>query len=92
MNIEYVECYHISLEIDYSNTAARFFAQVKLQADIVSAAGHCETSIFVFDEVHKMPAGVLDSLGPFIGYASTLGGVNYRKMIFIFLGYFFYYF
>ena len=41
--------------------------------------------MFVFDEVDKVPAGVLDALVPFLNAYSSLGGLDYRRNIFIFL-------
>lgn len=38
----------------------------------------CERSLFVFDEVDKMPQGVLDVVKPFIDYHEEIGGVDFR--------------
>ncbi|VDO07324.1 unnamed protein product [Rodentolepis nana] len=46
----------------------------------------CPYSMFVFDEVHKMPPGILDALVPFLGHTESIGGVDYRKAIYIFIG------
>ncbi|XP_072176926.1 torsin-1A-like [Diadema setosum] len=43
----------------------------------------CPNHIFVFDEVDNMPPGLLDSLKPFMDYHDTVGGVDYRRAIFI---------
>ncbi|KAM7537698.1 hypothetical protein Aperf_G00000063319 [Anoplocephala perfoliata] len=60
------------------------------KADLVSAVREgvkqCAYSMFVFDEVHKMPPGLLDALVPFLGHTESIGGVDYRKAIFIFIG------
>jgi len=45
----------------------------------------CNRSLFVFDEVDKIPQGVLDALKPFLDYHEEIGGVDFRKAIFIFL-------
>ncbi|KAF6039379.1 hypothetical protein EB796_002343 [Bugula neritina] len=42
--------------------------------------------LFVFDEVEKMPEGVLDVLKPFVDFAFPVEGVEYRKAIYILLG------
>nr|CUU98781.1 hypothetical transcript [Hymenolepis microstoma] len=46
----------------------------------------CPYSMFVFDEVHKMPPGILDALVPFLGHTESIGGVDYRKAIYVFIG------
>ncbi|KAJ9601500.1 hypothetical protein L9F63_000339 [Diploptera punctata] len=45
----------------------------------------CERSVFVFDEVNKIPKGVLNAIKPFLDYHPIIDGVDYRKAIFIFL-------
>ncbi|XP_069695885.1 torsin-1B-like isoform X3 [Periplaneta americana] len=39
----------------------------------------CPMSLFVFDEVDKMPSGVLDAIKPFLDYHEEINGVDYRK-------------
>ncbi|GAB6031515.1 Torsin-1B [Chamberlinius hualienensis] len=45
----------------------------------------CPLSVFIFDEVDKMPSGVLDAIKPLLDYFDVIDGVDYRKSIFIFL-------
>ncbi|RUS86823.1 hypothetical protein EGW08_005419 [Elysia chlorotica] len=45
----------------------------------------CERSMFIFDEVDKLPSLLLDVIKPYIDHYLELGGVSYRKAIFIFL-------
>uniref|UniRef100_A0A646QHR3 Torsin n=1 Tax=Hemiscolopendra marginata TaxID=943146 RepID=A0A646QHR3_9MYRI len=45
----------------------------------------CEQSLFIFDEMDKMPPGVVDALKPFIDYHDHVDGKNFRRSIFIFL-------
>lgn len=42
-------------------------------------------SIFVFDEVEKMPSGEFESIASVLDCHSHVGGVDFRKAIFIFL-------
>lgn len=42
--------------------------------------------MLVFDEVHKMPSGILDALVPLLGYSESVKGVDYRRAIFVFIG------
>ncbi|XP_058810804.1 torsin-1A-like [Phymastichus coffea] len=58
--------------------------QMILIDKIERALNSCEQSLFVFDEVDKMPSGVLDALVPFLDYTSYGDNKN-RKAIFIFL-------
>ena len=46
---------------------------------------NCERSMFIFDEMDKMPSGLIDTIKPFIDYYPSINWVNYRKSIFIFL-------
>ncbi|XP_011871796.1 PREDICTED: torsin-like protein [Vollenhovia emeryi] len=65
--------------------------QEDLYKIISNSLQSCERSMFVFDEVDKMPEGLLDTLVPFLGYnsyhKSTKNGESMylNKAIFIFL-------
>ena len=41
--------------------------------------------MFIFDEIDKMPEGMIDGIKPFIDHHENVGGKNFRKSIFIFL-------
>ncbi|XP_042612694.1 prosalusin-like isoform X2 [Cyprinus carpio] len=45
----------------------------------------CARSIFIFDEMEKMPPGVIDVLEPHLGTFHVLFQTNYRKAIYIFI-------
>ncbi|XP_037387254.1 prosalusin isoform X2 [Pygocentrus nattereri] len=45
----------------------------------------CARSIFIFDEMEKMPPGVIDVLEPFLGPSHVVFQTNYRKAIYIFI-------
>ncbi|XP_029468120.1 torsin-1A-like isoform X2 [Rhinatrema bivittatum] len=57
----------------------------QLQAWIRGNVSVCERSIFIFDEMDKMHAGLIDAIKPFLDYYEQLDGISYRKAIFIFL-------
>jgi hypothetical protein len=38
----------------------------------------CARSLFVFDEVDKMPKGVLDAVKPFLDYHEQIDGIDFR--------------
>lgn len=58
-----------------------------LRKTLINSLKKCEKSLFVFDEVDKMPEGLLDVLVPILDYTtySQLPGVDKNKAIFIFL-------
>ncbi|KAL7065352.1 hypothetical protein AAHC03_04357 [Spirometra sp. Aus1] len=60
--------------------------KTELQSQIRKAVASCGVSIFVFDEVDKMPPGVLNALVPFLGFSKSIDGLDFRRSIFIFLG------
>jgi len=45
----------------------------------------CGQSLFIFDEVDKMDAKILDGIKPFIDSHEQIDGVDYRKSVFVFL-------
>lgn len=59
--------------------------QRKLQKEIVEQVKKCPQSMFIFDEIDKMPAGLIDIIKPFLDFHTSLDGVDYRKCIFVFL-------
>lgn len=52
---------------------------------IASNVSACARSVFIFDEMDKMPTGLIDAIKPFIDHYEDINGINYRKTIFIFL-------
>ena len=52
---------------------------------IVGNVTNCERSLFIFDEMDKMPEGLVDVLKPFLDYHGEVGGINYRKSVYLFL-------
>ncbi|KAK3611106.1 hypothetical protein CHS0354_000113 [Potamilus streckersoni] len=57
----------------------------KLRELIESSVKQCEKTMFIFDEMDKMPPGLIDTIKPYLDYYENLGGVDYRKAIFLFL-------
>ncbi|KAM9393364.1 prosalusin [Pholidichthys leucotaenia] len=45
----------------------------------------CARSVFIFDEMEKMPIGLIDVLEPFLGPVHVVYGTNYRKAIYVFI-------
>ena len=59
--------------------------QTELKALIESSTKNCSRSLFIFDEVDKMPEGLADIVKPYLDYHQSIEGIDYRKNIFIFL-------
>ena len=59
--------------------------KVELKERIIKEVKRCPASIFVFDEVDKMPKGIFDSIVSLLDHHYLTGGVNFRKAVFIFL-------
>jgi hypothetical protein len=55
-----------------------FTFQLHLSDWIRGNVSVCERSLFVFDEVDKIPKGVLDALTPFLDYHEEIDGVDFR--------------
>nr|XP_013101343.1 unnamed protein product [Stomoxys calcitrans] len=57
----------------------------RLLKEVRSAISACPRSLFIFDEVDKMPPLVFDSLTSLINFNTVIDGVDGTKAIFIFL-------
>lgn len=58
---------------------------MRLLFEIDLAIRRCKQSLFVFDEVEKMPAGVFESITSILDYHSHVEQSDFRQAIFIFL-------
>ncbi|GMR42986.1 hypothetical protein PMAYCL1PPCAC_13181, partial [Pristionchus mayeri] len=56
-----------------------------LQSRIFNAVRRCGRSLFIFDELDKLPETLLDIIKPFLDYKENVAGVDFRQSIFIFL-------
>lgn len=45
----------------------------------------CARSLFIFDEMDKMPVGIIEAIKPFIDHYQEVDGIDFRKSIFLFL-------
>ncbi|XP_003739186.1 torsin-1A [Galendromus occidentalis] len=80
---DYVKLYVSTLHFPHSDEIGRY--KRKLQKEIVDQVKKCPRSMFIFDEIDKMPAGLIDIIKPFLDFHVALDGVDYRKCIFVFL-------
>lgn len=59
--------------------------KLRLQDWIRGNVSQCAHSLFIIDEIDKMPPGVINGIKPFIDHHEAVDGVNFRKAVFIFL-------
>nr|XP_045617061.1 torsin-1A-like isoform X1 [Procambarus clarkii] len=71
--------------VDFPHTEKADIYKLNLQDWIRSNVSKCERSLFIFDEIDKMPLGMINGIKPFIDYHESINGVDFRKSIFIFL-------
>ena len=58
----------------------------ELRKRVKYSVRECPRSLFIFDEMHKMPKGLIDVLKPYLDYhPPDEGEIDYRQSIFIFL-------
>lgn len=61
------------------------FLQLNLIDWIRGNVSECAQNLFIFDEIDKIPEGVIDAIKPFIDYHESIHGIDFRRSIFIFL-------
>ncbi|KAK8406242.1 hypothetical protein O3P69_007154 [Scylla paramamosain] len=59
--------------------------KLHLQDWIRGNVSSCQRSLFIFDEIDKMPIGMINGIKPFIDYHENIDGVDFRRSIFLFL-------
>ena len=57
----------------------------RLRSLVSSSVSQCSRSLFIFDEMDKMPIGPIDVLKPYLDHYPDVGKVDFRGSIFIFL-------
>ncbi len=70
---------------DFSAFQLYLFLQLNLQDWIRGNVSACAQTLFIFDEIDKMPEGVIDAIKPFIDFHPSINGIDFRRSIFIFL-------
>lgn len=63
----------------------KYWLQDDIYHWVKSNVSNCPRQLFIFDEVDKIPDGVLNHLKPLLDYTTTVEKVDYRQAIFIFL-------
>ncbi|XP_016946308.1 torsin-like protein [Drosophila biarmipes] len=59
--------------------------KMRINREVRQHLRNCPRSLFIFDEVDKMPAGVFDTLASLVDYNAFADGTDNTKAIFIFL-------
>lgn len=62
-----------------------FHFKDRLKEEVENGVKECRHSLFIIDDIHTMPDGVLDVLKPYLKNHQQLDGIDYRKTIFLFL-------
>ena len=71
--------------LHFPNNGQADIYKLNVQDWIRGNVSQCENSVFIFDEIDKMPEGMIDGIKPFIDHHEKVGGKNFRRAIFIFL-------
>ena len=61
--------------------------QDNIKKTIEATVKDCGKSLFIFDEIDKIPLGLMDSIKPYIDFNQEIDGIDYRHSVFIFLRY-----
>lgn len=83
MNSEYVHFYAGRSNFPLDRLAQQYSSDLK--DAILEAVKKCQRSLFIFDEVDKIPRGVFTSITSLLDHHSQVDGVDLRKSVFIFL-------
>ncbi|XP_078006137.1 torsin-1A isoform X2 [Phascolarctos cinereus] len=83
LNSDYVHLFVATLHFPHAGNIVQYKDQLQLW--IRGNVSACARSIFIFDEMDKMHAGLIDAIKPFLDYYDLIDGVSYQKAIFIFL-------
>ena len=70
---------------DFPHQSDVEFYKRQLRNRVAKSVSDCSRSMFIFDEMDKMPIGLIDVLKPYLDHYPDVGKIDYRKSIFIFL-------
>ncbi|XP_013421097.1 torsin-1A-like [Lingula anatina] len=83
MESQYVHLFIATLHFPHASKVETYKDQ--LRTWIKGNTTKCPRTLFIFDEMDKMPEGLIDAIKPFLDVYPEINGVNYRKTTFIFL-------
>ncbi|XP_072243340.1 prosalusin [Leuresthes tenuis] len=83
MSSPYVHQFVPTLHFPLPKRVSRYKKELKnwVQGNLTE----CARSVFIFDEMEKMPPGLIDVLEPFLGPSHVVFRTNYRKAIYVFI-------
>ena len=70
---------------DFPHQSEVDFYKRQLRNLVAGSVSKCSRSLFIFDEMDKMPLGLLDVLKPYLDHYPDVGKIDFRRSIFIFL-------
>lgn len=77
--------YHVIHGSQYGDGFRANFYKEEIKQQVFDQISKCPYSIFVFDEVDKMPEGIFDSITAMLDHHTLVKGKDFKKSIFIFL-------
>uniref|UniRef100_A0A4W4HC16 Torsin n=2 Tax=Electrophorus electricus TaxID=8005 RepID=A0A4W4HC16_ELEEL len=83
MGSTYIHQYVPTLHFPLADRVRQYRSELKRW--VLGNLTACARSIFIFDEMEKMPPGVIDVLEPFLGPSHVVFQTNYRKAIYVFI-------
>ncbi|XP_052076356.1 torsin-1A-like [Mytilus californianus] len=83
MKSKFVHFLSATIHFPHKNDIKQY--QDYLRKLMETSVKNCERSMFIFDEIDKMPPDLIDTIIPYLNYYDNHSGINYRKAIFIFL-------
>ncbi|XP_053182157.1 prosalusin [Scomber japonicus] len=83
MSSPYVHQFIPTLHFPLANRVDEYREELKIW--VKENLTDCARSVFIFDEMEKMPPGVIDVLEPFLGPSHVVFRTNYRKAIYVFI-------
>lgn len=84
MDSRFVHLFKGRMDFPYGNQGENYSVEIKNKVE--QAAKECSRSLFIFDEVEKMPNGTFESLASLADYNSaSKTRSDYTKLIFVFL-------
>ncbi|XP_043658938.1 torsin-like protein [Drosophila teissieri] len=72
-------------QADFPNANQVGNYKMRINQEVRNSLRRCPRSLFIFDEVDKMPSGVFDTLTSLVDYNAFVDGTDNTKAIFIFL-------
>lgn len=72
-------------QADFPRADLVSYYKERINQEVRRQLNNCPRSLFIFDEVDKMPSGVFDTLASLVDYNAFADGTDNTKAIFIFL-------